>query len=130
MTQGEPMVYQLRPFINERIMKHGGMTPMSWDTAGDPLVAEISSGRWIVHCMWCNGGSEYACLHDPIFYCLSCFNFPNGRRPHEVLFPPSRDRAILEETLLNRVDVSTRNFLKDETVGGIQIENVAHGDRI
>lgn len=127
-NMGNPREMGLREFILT-VCSTGKPPPRGdWQPTGDPVVAEIVAGRWVVRCPDCEGGQETACLHDPIFYCLACFNLSNMGRVREVIFPAPADRDAIEVVLMAREDTATRSWLIGETLEGLQAENIEHGE--
>ena len=85
--------------------------------------AEINHGRWIARCLC--GGAEDVAPAEPVFYCLSCGNADNDGRVMTIEFPA--DRAAIEEALLKRPEMETRNWLPGESVDDLITENRKHG---
>lgn len=83
-------------------MKMKGMTPVIFDgtTAGKPVYALISNGRWMALCDQPNcSGCEYVDAKEQLFFCMQCANGKSGKaRP--VKFP--KDLAEIEAALLER----------------------------
>jgi hypothetical protein len=87
------------------------------------ITAEINHGRWIARC-GC-GGAEDVSPAEPVFYCLSCGNAENDGRVMKAEFPDQREQ--IEDELIKRTDMATRNWAPGESADELACENVEHG---
>lgn len=88
------------------------------------IEAEINHGRWLARCPACHGAEE-ADPGEPIFYCLSCGNADNGGQVMEAIFPDNMD--LIEQALLIRPDMGSRNWSPGEKFDDLLRENAEHG---
>ena len=83
------------------------------------VAARVNWGRWVVDCPRCPD----AAVMDPgapMFLC-KC------GAPAEVVWPPEETVYGIERLLLMRPDPSTRNWVPEETLVDLMVENGAHG---
>lgn len=102
-------------------------------TDGPPLVAEIREGLWIARCS-CRtrvtarnaaGPGGVVWLDNPVIWCPRCRNNIVGGMWRRVILPA--DIETIEQVLLARPDVQTRNWLPAESVDDLVQENTDHG---
>lgn len=67
-------------------------------------VAYVNHSRWVADCPECNGGIACWPGEMPEGVCLDC-----GHR-YRPVFPPAKDRAAAEKTLLERSRPQNRNW--------------------
>ncbi len=92
--------------------------------SGAEVEARINHGRWLVDCDSCKS-AESVWLSNPVFMCQSCWNKASGGRWRRVVLPEAR--ADIESALIERPDLTTRNWFPGETVDSIKRENEDHG---
>ncbi|MDY6835534.1 MAG: hypothetical protein SVY53_12115 [Chloroflexota bacterium] len=86
------------------------------------LEACVNHGRWIVRCPWCNS-SSFA-NENELFLCEDCWNEPINKHV-KALFPCEREQ--IEELLIKRPRVETRNWEPHEDMFNLEDENKLHG---
>ena len=106
-----------------------------WTPTGEPVVAFVNAGRWCGRCEC--GGAEYLNVHEPVFWCCSCFNIANDHRPRPVEFPDEDTRDRVAAVLLHRQGPvlpggpSPRNWHPHhETVEDLVRQNLERGDPV
>lgn len=79
---------------------------LTWNEAGEALVAYVNHSRWVANCPGCGGG--IACWPEHGHgACLDCGNV------WPIIFPSPRDIAAGSNVLLARPEASTRNWRVD-----------------
>ena len=100
--------------------------------SGEPLsepkaLARVSGSCWIVDCPTGDGGAELVNFDDLRFFCCACRNASWKHRPLEIVVPELAERLEIEQTLLKRPDVTTRNWLPGESIDDLKVDNLVHG---
>lgn len=90
---------------------------------GEPLVAFINEGRWIVGCTDC-GGAQLAALADQRFMCVDCGNTDNGEAWRPVVLPDPVMAAHIVAVLDVRADVTDQSWTPGTTVEDLLTENL------
>lgn len=93
-------------------------------TDGAPVPAFVNFGRWVVQCPDCGTG-ELVDRDDLRFWCVHCHNASILNAWRRVAWPHSA--AKIEELLLSRSSVDTRNWEPGESLARLRSENKAHG---
>ena len=90
--------------------------------------ARVSGSCWIADCPreGC-GGAEFVNFQDPRFFCCNCRNADWDGQPIKIKLPSEKQRADVEQVLLERPDPATRNWEPGETVADLKAENREHG---
>jgi len=105
--------------MQQKIHKERGISVTIKDfdkpPSGSPVRARIWQGQWIADCE-CNGAS-FVDPDEPIFFCFSCGNRANDKRPRPVLFPPEEERKEIERLLLQRPVDDTAGLTDNERAG-------------
>lgn len=89
---------------------------------GEPLMAIVNRGRWIVRCEC--GGAEYA-WEEGIFMCQSCLNAAHGHHYRPVIFPKQRRRI---EALIEKRAIPNRNWEAIDSLADLEADNILHED--
>jgi hypothetical protein len=97
------------------------------DNTAPPVLARINHNLWIADCECAGAEAVDPGQPEQGFFCFSCYNIIHGGLPRRVVYPKDAVRAKLEQRLLLRPDVLTRNWVPTETVEDLERENVAHG---
>jgi hypothetical protein len=84
----------------------------------EPQTAYINHGRWVVDCQ-CKGAG----LTSRIMKIACCFDC--GAVYTQIVFP--RNAKSIENVLLKRPDLTTRNWKHGESIGLLLSDNKAHG---
>lgn len=86
-----------------------------------PIAAHVNHGRWVFRCPACQAGV----LTHPAWGLGCCFGC--GAVYTRVMFPP--DRSAIEQALVIRPALATRNWTPGESLETLRAENDAHGVR-
>lgn len=109
--------------------------PMSWHApSAQPMIARVNHGIWIASCeCGATGLPSPGCvvfLDTPWGWCVRCSNrlYDGFWRP--VAIPDADTRRLIEAVLLCRQNQGNRNWLPDESVEMLMVENVVHGESV
>lgn len=93
----------------------------------DPhALAVVNHGRWIVRCPHCPG-AQMADPEDRRFFCIDCLMAAVKGRWAVVDWPAEVITPAIEEALLQRPTMTTRNWEPGEDISYLVAENVMHG---
>lgn len=85
-----------------------------------PMIAQVNQGNWLVHCP-CGAGTTVF-LKTREARCFGCGAvYPN------VILPDDRDRLNIEHVLIARRETKRRNWIPQERLLDLAIENAEHG---
>lgn len=105
--------------------RYGTSIAIDWtiDQSAQRAQAEIHAGKWVVQCPDC----PEKLLYEPgqPFFCPNCLNGNVGNKTRGVNVP--YDRAMIERLLIKRPNPLNRNWLADETLMDLKVENIIHG---
>jgi hypothetical protein len=87
-------------------------------------IAFVSEGRWLAACPFRCGGAEVA--RTDWFVCRECANAANGGRRIPLVWPAPEDVRAIEAALIVRPPLN-RNWLPNESIGALLVENVMAG---
>jgi hypothetical protein len=91
--------------------------------------AYVNHGNWIADCPFCPS-AQLISFNDPRFLCASgecCVNAAVKGAYVPVVVPTPSNRAAIEEALLKRPVMASRNWRPGETVPQLRAENKEHG---
>ena len=99
----------------------------SWevDKSAPPLYAEIAHAAWRVICDVCR--DAFVIDFGEVYFCPNCLNAAHGGKARVVIFPSPTDREAIEMLLSLRPNPANRNWLPNETVEDLKLENIEHG---
>ena len=118
------LVGGIQRFIEARIMNDWGKIPnIDWDNTEGNAFAFVVRSSWVVGCPFCKEVS----FAEPqmSYFCPSCLMGENKGRAVRVYFP--KEWEEIEHILMKRGDPQTRNWLVDETLLDLKLENEEHG---
>lgn len=109
--------------------------PMSWRApSARPMVARVNHGIWIASCeCGATGLPSPGCvvfLDAPWGWCVRCGNRFHGGFWRPVVIPDADTRRLIEAVLLCRQNPDNRNWLPDESVEMLMVENALHGEPV
>ncbi len=104
-----------------RLTLHHILVEISPELSSETVKARILYGRWLVDCPVCKGANDVD-PGEPVYVCSSC-GWPE--KFVTVEFP--RERSVIEQILLRRPIISTRNWFPGETVEMLLKENMERG---
>jgi hypothetical protein len=84
--------------------------------------AKINHGRWIAECPVCHS-AQVTSPDDKRFFCIQCENVSASGKWATVKWPSAPQVGMIEELLLVRPDVKTRNWIAGESVADLRKEN-------
>ena len=101
-----------------------GIQPQGIDVTEYPLVeAHVNRGAWIVKCPAPDCRGVELAWEEGLYYCFSCHNAYMGHRIRRCSFPMQRKEI---ERILEQRPLPNRNWIQDETVNDLEMENIEH----
>lgn len=98
-------------------------TPADDSPTTPSVVAYINFGRWVTDCEC--GSAQVLDQNDQRFFCVRCLNSISNGNWRAVVWPA--EASNIEDALLVRPDVGTRNWLPGQSVVTLEDENEARG---
>ena len=114
----------IQRFIETRIMGEWGRVPnINWNEPEGNALAFIIRSSWVVGCPFCNEVS----FAEPqmSYFCPSCLMGENKGKTVRVYFP--KEWEEIQHVLMKRGNPQTRNWLVNETLDDLKLENEEHG---
>jgi hypothetical protein len=120
-----------RTFLAKLRLRYKFPEPIDcFDNESEPVEAFVNKGMWIVMCLNCKGGAEFA-WEEGYFFCCSCKNSYNGHRYRRLIFPADRQEI---EDLLSVRPLENRNYRgplhPNETLEVLRQENKDHASEL
>lgn len=86
--------------------------------------AMVFGGTWVAGCPTCKTIVQATSPQDTRFFCIVCLNAQFGNKWLAVYWPD--DYKSIEEPLLLRPNPANRNWLPNETIEELWMENLSH----
>lgn len=117
-----------RRWVEMLVDAHFRGAKVTWETRGEPVLAQIWRSAWVVSCPDCPGAIRYE-PGEP-FFCTDCLNGHNQGYARPVRMPESRQQ--IESVLLMRPVPNNCNYLPydGEDLAFLIAENIVHGDPV